>query len=90
MNAARKARERTPFTYTRIHVDSKSLGKRSLKYCKRPEQYQARASAAAREDATNLGYRPTALLYCGSTRQTAHTTSMAALLMLAAIQPRQY
>lgn len=90
MNAARKARERTPFTYTRIHVDSKSLSKRSLKYCKRPEQYQARASAAAREDATNLGYRPTALLYCGSTRQTAHTTSMAALLMLAAIQPRQY
>lgn len=31
-----------------------------------------------------------ALLCCGSTRRTAHTTPMAALLMLAATQPRQY
>lgn len=35
-----------------------------------------------------LGYKHTAPIYCGSTQQPAHTTPMAALLMLAAIQPR--
>lgn len=88
MNAVQKARERMPLTYVRI-----SLRRKFHNMCNRrnsrTENYRGSDPVAVQEATTTPGYRPKALLYCGSTRQTAHTTSMAALLMLAATQPRQ-